>query len=122
MELEKTVKETGADAVFDYKTSTAEQVTEALKVLDETKGNLHYVLDAAAAGVEFARMLFKELPEVPKHFATTNDWYVRFTLPLSDSVLIHLTGVESRTLRVGSRIVFNLELSDGITQTRRTMH
>jgi hypothetical protein len=121
MELEKTVKETGADAVFDYKTSTAEQVTEALKVLDETKGNLHYVLDAAAAGVEFARMLFKELPEVPKYFATTNDWYVRFTLPLSDSVLIHLTGVASRTLKVESRIVFNLELSDGITQTRRTM-
>jgi hypothetical protein len=68
------VKSTGADAVFDYKTSTAEQVTEALKVLDETKSNLHYVLDAAAAGVDFARLLFKELPEVPKYFATTNDW------------------------------------------------
>lgn len=121
MELEKTVKETGADAVFDYKTSTAEQVTEALKVLDETKGNLHYILDAAAAGVEFARMLFKELPEVPKYFTTTNDWYVKFALPLSDSVLIHHTGVASRTLRVESRIVFNLELSDGITPTRPTM-
>lgn len=74
---EKTVKETGADAVFDYRTSTADQVAEASKVLDETKGNLHYVLDAAAAGVDFACLLFKKLPEVPKYFATTNDWYVR---------------------------------------------
>jgi hypothetical protein len=68
------VKETGADALFDYKTSTVEQVTEALKVIGETKGSLHYVLDAAAGGLEFARLLFKELPEVPKYFATTNDW------------------------------------------------
>lgn len=121
MEHGKTVKEAGADAVFDYKTTTAEQVTEALKVLDDTKGNLHFVLDAAAAGVEFARMLFKELPEVPKYFTTTNDWYARFTLLISDSILIHHTGVASLTLRVESRIVFNLEFSGGITQGRPTM-
>jgi hypothetical protein len=71
---DKTVKETGADAVFDYKTSTAEQVAEALKVIGESRANLHYVLDAAAGGVEFARLLFMVLPEVPKYFATTNDW------------------------------------------------
>jgi hypothetical protein len=71
---DKTVKETGADAVFDYKTSTAEQVAEALKVIGESRATLHYVLDAAAGGVEFARLLFKELPEVPKYFATTNGW------------------------------------------------
>ncbi|KAL3443720.1 chaperonin 10-like protein [Aspergillus insuetus] len=69
------VKETGADVVFDYKIPTTEQVSEALKVLDEAKSNLHCVLDAAASGQEFARALFKELPErVPKYFSTTNDW------------------------------------------------
>ena len=71
---DKAVKEAGAEAVFDYKTSTAEQVAEALKVIGESRANFHYVLDAAAGGVEFARLLFKELPEGPKYFATTNGW------------------------------------------------
>ncbi|KAL3458211.1 chaperonin 10-like protein [Aspergillus heterothallicus] len=69
------VKQTGADAVIDYKTPITEQVFGALTVLDEHRTNLHYVLDAAAGGLEFGRALFKELPEgVPRYFATTNDW------------------------------------------------
>ncbi|PCH00148.1 Polyketide synthase, enoylreductase [Penicillium occitanis (nom. inval.)] len=68
------VKESGADAAFDYKRPITEQVAETLKGLDENKGNLHYVLDAATEGLEYARLLFKELPDVPKYFATTNDW------------------------------------------------
>ncbi|KAL2802322.1 chaperonin 10-like protein [Aspergillus granulosus] len=69
------VKQTGADVVLDYKIPTTDQVSEALNVLDETRRNLHYVLDAAAGGLEFGRALFNELPEgVPRYFATTNDW------------------------------------------------
>jgi hypothetical protein len=45
------------------------------EVLAITNGNIHRVFDAAATGDEFAKALFKELPE-PKYFSTTNDWLV----------------------------------------------
>ncbi|PGH07752.1 hypothetical protein AJ80_07957 [Polytolypa hystricis UAMH7299] len=59
------------DAVFDYNKPVEEQVKEVLSV---TKGNIHRVYDAAATGIEFASALFKELPNGPKLFATTNSW------------------------------------------------
>jgi len=64
------VKSQGAAAVFDYKKPVEEQVKEVLAI---TNGNIHRVFDAAATGDEFAKALFKELPE-PKYFPTTNDW------------------------------------------------
>jgi hypothetical protein len=65
------VKEQGADATFDYKNSIEEQVKEVVAV---TGGKVLGIVDAAATGDGFARVLFKELPEKGKIFATTNDW------------------------------------------------
>ncbi|KAG5300986.1 oxidoreductase, zinc-binding dehydrogenase family, conidia-enriched transcript [Histoplasma ohiense] len=66
------VKNQGAEAVFDYKMSIAEQVNEVLAI---TKGKVHRVFDAAASGDEFAKELYKRLPEEgPKLFCSTNTW------------------------------------------------
>ncbi|KAK2810209.1 hypothetical protein FQN50_003179 [Emmonsiellopsis sp. PD_5] len=65
------VKKQYADAVFDYNTSIDEQVKD---VLAFTKGNVHRVFDAAATGDAFAKELFKQLPEGPKLFSSTNSW------------------------------------------------
>ncbi|KAL2836946.1 chaperonin 10-like protein [Aspergillus pseudoustus] len=96
----ETVKQTGADVVFDYKIPTTEQISETLSVLNETRGNLHYVLDAAAGGFEFGRALFKELPDgVAKYFATTNDWsgITDFEGGKSDCIKLGLIGRDSGT-------------------------
>ncbi|EEH10191.1 predicted protein [Histoplasma capsulatum G186AR] len=66
------VKNQGAEAVFDYKMSIAEQVNEVLSI---TKGKVHRVFDAAASGDEFAKELYRRLPEEgPKLFCSTNAW------------------------------------------------
>lgn len=58
--------------MFDYKMSIAEQVNEVLTI---TKGKVHRVFDAAASGDEFAKELYKRLPEEgPKLFCSTNTW------------------------------------------------
>lgn len=58
--------------MFDYKMSIAEQVNEVLSI---TKGKVHRVFDAAASGDEFAKELYRRLPEEgPKLFCSTNAW------------------------------------------------
>ncbi|KAK2793736.1 hypothetical protein FQN52_000688 [Onygenales sp. PD_12] len=65
------VKNQLAEAVFDYSTPVDEQVKNVLGI---TKGKVHRVLDAAATGDAFAKELFKQLPEGPKLFSSTNSW------------------------------------------------
>jgi hypothetical protein len=67
------VKSQGATATFDYKRPIKEQVQD---VVNQTKGNIHRVFDAASFNNEFAQALFKELTHGPKLFSTTNDWSV----------------------------------------------
>ncbi|KAK2745061.1 hypothetical protein FQN55_006418 [Onygenales sp. PD_40] len=65
------VKNQLAEAVFDYSTPVDEQVKNVLEI---TKGKVHRVFDAAATGDAFAKELFKQLPEGPKLFSSTNSW------------------------------------------------
>jgi len=66
------VKKQGAKAVFDYKKPVEEQVKNVLSI---TEGKIHRVFDAVASpDAAFAKALFKELPQGPKLFSSTNDW------------------------------------------------
>ncbi|EEP76683.1 predicted protein [Uncinocarpus reesii 1704] len=65
------VKKLGAEVAFNYKEAISEQVKT---VLGFTKGKIHRVFDAAATGDAFAKALFKELPQGPKLFSSTNTW------------------------------------------------
>jgi hypothetical protein len=69
------VQRLGADAVIDYRQSEDEQLQD-LKAI--TGGNFFGVFDTVAKFTDWSLKALREASTAEKkHFATTNDWYVK---------------------------------------------